>query len=152
MTRAELLDQALHLYASAVSLIEPVRLRAWSKLSLTMPALKLLFVLRVEGGAPSGVLAERLGVTPSTISGLVDRLERQQLVRRAEDTKDRRVVRNYLTDDGVRMVSDLERQSRSLMSAIMTELDDDQLHRLVHSLGDLMNAAHRCATIATVPV
>ncbi|HZU77174.1 MAG TPA: MarR family transcriptional regulator, partial [Dehalococcoidia bacterium] len=100
MRREDLVEEALRLYLLAVGIVDPVRLRAWADLGLTMPTLKVLLLLREEPGAPSGVLAARLGVSPSTVTGLVDRLAARGFVRRHEDREDRRLVRNVLTEEG----------------------------------------------------
>lgn len=151
MNRTELAEQTLRLYSRAIGLIDPVRLHAWSDLGLTMPTLKVLYLLRDDPGTPAGVLAAQLGVTPSTVTGLVDRLVRQNLVRRNEDPLDRRLVRNFLTDEGLQATSDLERRSRSLMTDILAELDDETLGQLVQALSALLQAAERRSARAAVP-
>src|SRR5579883_334016 len=145
MSREQKRDEALRLYTRAIGLVDPVRLRAWSDLGLTMPTLKVLYLLRQDPGTPAGALASMLGVTPSTVTGLVDRLVKQNLVSRHEDRQDRRLVRNFLTEDGLRAINDLERQSRAIMTNIVDELDDDALAGLVQALGDLLAAAERHA-------
>jgi DNA-binding MarR family transcriptional regulator len=67
-----------------------------------MPQLRILFMLTVKDGATPGYLAERMRVTPSTITGLTDRLVRQDFIRRDEDSKDRRLVRLHITENGGR--------------------------------------------------
>jgi len=48
--------------------------------------------LGVEGGRSMASLAQQLGVTPSTMTGLVDRLEEQGFVRREPHASDRRAT------------------------------------------------------------
>ena len=143
MTRAQDTERALQLFNTSVTLIDPVRLRAWADLGLTVPTLKVLFLLREGPGMPAGLLAQQLGVTPSTITGLVDRLVAQGLVRREEDPRDRRLVRNFLTEDGTSTAGDIQRQARDLVSRVLAELDDEQLERLCVALNDLVEASHK---------
>src|SRR5579875_3476096 len=143
MTRTQDTDRALTLFNAAVTLVDPVRLRAWADLGLTVPTLKVLFLLREGPGMPAGLLAQQLGVTPSTITGLVDRLVAQGLVRREEDPRDRRLVRNYLTTEGASTAGDIQRQARDLIAQVLAELDDAQLNRLCTALEDLIDAAKR---------
>jgi DNA-binding MarR family transcriptional regulator len=103
--------------------------------------MRLLWALRDEDGLPVGALAEHLGVNPSTITGHVDRLVRQGLVRRDEDPADRRIVRNYLTEDGAATVTALRRIAGHYIINILKRLDDGQLDRLEASLADLNAAA-----------
>jgi DNA-binding MarR family transcriptional regulator len=60
-------------------------------------------VLRIVGrfpGIPAGHLARMLHVHPSTLTGVVQRLERQRLLRRRADPRDARRVLLSLTEQG----------------------------------------------------
>src|SRR5205807_10657839 len=87
--RHERVRHVARLYGDAVGIIDALRIQAWSEDGLTVAQLRLLWVLRDEDGLPVGALADRLGVNPSTITGHVDRLVKQDLVRREEDASDR---------------------------------------------------------------
>lgn len=62
------------------------------KLRLTFPQALALNVLGEEGPLPISVLAERTGSANSTVSGIVDRLEKLGLARRERSEQDRRVI------------------------------------------------------------
>lgn len=96
----KILDQAMGLYLRATGIIDPFRMRTWKGLELTVTQLLILLMLRETPGVPAGALAESLRVTPPTVTGLVDRLVRCGAVRRDEDPRDRRLVRNVLTERG----------------------------------------------------
>jgi hypothetical protein len=53
----EILDKAMDLYLRAASLIDPMRVRAWKELELTVTQLIVLFLLREAPGTPAGALA-----------------------------------------------------------------------------------------------
>ena len=139
--RLERLRVAAVTYGEAVGIIDTLRIKGWSEDGLTIPQLRLLWTLRDEDGQPVGALAEHLGVNPSTITGHVDRLVRQGLVRREEDPSDRRIVRNYLTANGASTVGTLRRIAGAFMMNILKRLSDDQLERLTAGLEDLNRAA-----------
>ncbi len=105
-----------------------------------MTQLRVLFILREDEGAFAGALAERLRVTPSTLTRIVDRLVKQGLVRRAANHGDRRIVCHYLTAAGARTVEELERRGRARMNEVMDRLSGSQLERLVLALEDLASA------------
>jgi DNA-binding MarR family transcriptional regulator len=98
-------------------------------------------MLRATPGAPAGVLAENLRVTPPTVTGLVDRLVRSGAVRREEDPKDRRLVRNTLTERGQEVLGEVEREGRTFLGQLFERLSPEQLSRLVESLEALVVAA-----------
>ncbi|HEX5479781.1 MAG TPA: MarR family transcriptional regulator [Dehalococcoidia bacterium] len=139
--RLERLKQVARLYGDAVGIIDALRIQYWSEGGLTLAQLRLLWALRDEDGLPVGSLAELLGVNPSTITGHVDRLVKQGLVRREEDSVDRRIVRNFLTDDGRVVVTSVLQVAGGYVMNILRRLDDAQLDGLVQALGDLNEAA-----------
>lgn len=138
----ELLLRVVRLYGDAVGIIDALRIEGWSEDGLTIPQMRLIWALRDEDGLPVGTLAELLGVNPSTITGHVDRLVRQGLVRREEDAGDRRIVRNFLTDEGTVTVDAIRRIAGIYMLNILKRLDESQLTRLGEALDDLNAAAH----------
>src|SRR5918998_4998879 len=71
----------------------------WPEIELTMPQLRALGLL---GRAPQrmGDLAAYLGISLSSATSLVERLEGKGLVERTHDPVDRRVVHCHLTADG----------------------------------------------------
>jgi DNA-binding MarR family transcriptional regulator len=139
--RLDQLVRVAEAYGEALGIIDRLRIQGWSEDGLTIPQMRLLWTLRDEDGQPVGALAEHLGVNPSTITGHVDRLVRQGLVRREEDAGDRRIVRNFLTDEGSITVSALRRIAGMHIINILKRLDDTQLDRLEAALGDLNRAS-----------
>jgi DNA-binding MarR family transcriptional regulator len=137
----EILEKAMGLYLSAASIIDPIRVRTWKELELTVTQLRVLFTLREVPGMPAGALAEQLRVTPPTVTGLVDRLVRMGVVRREEDPKDRRLVRNVLTERGEEALGEVEREGRAFLTQLFERLSAGHLSRLVDSLEALVAAA-----------
>jgi DNA-binding MarR family transcriptional regulator len=72
----------------------------WLDLELTMPQFKLLLLVASGKGFRVGDLANKLGVTPPTVTTILDRLVEQGLVRREDDPTDRRLVIARLTSQG----------------------------------------------------
>jgi DNA-binding MarR family transcriptional regulator len=139
--RRDLLVEVAKQYGDAVGIIDALRIKGWSEDGLTIPQMRLLWALRDEDGLPVGALADHLGVNPSTITGHVDRLVRMGLVRREEDPVDRRIVRNFLTEEGTVTVTALRRIAGAFMFNILKRLDDTQLHNLNNALRDLNQAS-----------
>jgi DNA-binding MarR family transcriptional regulator len=136
----EILEKAMGLYLRAASIIDPIRVRKWKEMELTVTQLMVLFLLRDTPGMPAGALAEDLRVTPPTVTGLVDRLVRMGVVRREEDPKDRRLVRNVLTERGEEMLGEVEREGRAFLTELFEHLSAAHLSRLVDCLEALVAA------------
>lgn len=137
----ELLERAIRSYVRSLAIVDPVRLRFWDNRGLTMPQLRIMFMLMEQDGVTPGALAERFHVTPSTITGLTDRLARQRLISRREDRDDRRLVRIYLTTEGRRVVGELEAAGRAYLTEVLERLPADKVGVLAGLLEELWAAA-----------
>ena len=97
----------------------------WFSLPLTMPQLKILIALRVNGPAGAHELAQMMGVSPATMTGIVDRLVAAGHVTRREDPRDRRVRRIELTAEGTRLMDDMmvagDEHHRQLLDRLTVE-------------------------------
>jgi len=71
-------------------------------ISTIRPAyLGVLLSLWDKDGLKANELGKRAGLEPSTMTGLLDRMERDGLVKREPDPNDRRANRIHLTQEGV---------------------------------------------------
>jgi DNA-binding MarR family transcriptional regulator len=117
--------------------------RAWLSVELTMPQLKALMCVAMNDGATSGQIAKKLGVGLSTITGIVDRLAEQNLVTRGEDADDRRITRVRPTPRGRTLVDELLRYRNEAISAVLSELDAEQLQVVETAFTYLIQAAQK---------
>jgi len=87
----------------------------------------------VDGGRiPMGELAEMLDVSPRTVTGLVDNLERDGLVKRVDDPGDRRSVHAELTDQGRERVKALWRGATAGQAELTRGFTEAELIQLRH--------------------
>jgi len=82
--------KAIHNYSFEIS----------DKFGITGPQLWALKTISKNESLPLGELSQKMYLRPSTITGLVDRLEKKGYVLRDRDQKDRRVVKIVLTSKG----------------------------------------------------
>ncbi len=119
------------LTASRVLIAIAARSLAEVSTEITLPQYRALVVLASRGPQQAGDLAHALGVAPSTITRLCDRLIDKGLIsrRRAENSHDRRRVEIELTPAGRDLV-DLVTARRSseigdLVDAIPADMRED---------------------------
>lgn len=110
--------------------------------TLTMQQLKVLILLSFDNNRPSQDVAEELGVSLATATGIIDRLVARDLVIRAEDPRDRRVRRVRLTSAGRALIDDLSDTGISHLRAILKSLDTQSLKDYWRILGKLNAARH----------
>ncbi|MFJ8931336.1 MULTISPECIES: MarR family winged helix-turn-helix transcriptional regulator [unclassified Streptomyces] len=82
-------------------------------------------------------LAERLEVVPRAVTTTVDGLEAADLVRRAPDPTNRRVIRIELTDKGRAALRELRSARRAAAEEILAPLDKEQRAQLTVLLNAL---------------
>jgi len=85
-----------------------------------------------SGRFAMGELAEMLDVSPRTVTGLVDNLERDGLVKRVDDPTDRRSVYAELTDQGRERIDTLWRETAGVQAALTEGLKESELIQLRH--------------------
>jgi DNA-binding MarR family transcriptional regulator len=116
----------------------------WAHHDLTFGQLRLLFVLGQCGPVSIGQLADTLGVTDATASEFVDRVERRGLAIRSHRADDRRVVDCRLSDDGVRLLSEIQgaRQAATRrMLALLTAAELADFDHLIQIMAERLSAA-----------
>lgn len=87
----------------------------------------ILTYLRKYAPAPVGELVRVFGLKPSTLTSLLDRLERAGLVRRELNPADRRSLLVHLTDRGRDLSARLNRQLQKLEDEIRARLRRPEL-------------------------
>jgi len=100
--------------------------------------LGVLMSLWREEGLRASVLGRRAGLEPSSVTGLVDRMERAGLVERRPDPTDRRAQRIGLTARG-REVETLVRETvERLLDELTREIEEDDLDATKRALRALL--------------
>jgi DNA-binding MarR family transcriptional regulator len=89
---------------------------------MTHAGWQLLLALDGTDGLTQREVAERCYVTPATVTGVVDTLERDGLVTRERGTADRRVVRVRLTGEGSSRLAATKRAAGRAMAPVFGDL------------------------------
>ncbi|WAA10195.1 MarR family winged helix-turn-helix transcriptional regulator [Fervidibacillus albus] len=90
----------------------------------------LLSTIFREGGCKLSYLAEKLQVTPSAITVMIDRLEKSQYIVRTPDPQDRRATIVKLTADGEKMLKQSLRERNEIMGRKIAVLNEDEIRLL----------------------
>ena len=141
MEKQELISEIIKLQRKVDRAWRQYQLNAWMDLPLTMAQLKSLFFISNQGSTHSGKLAAALGVTPTNVTGIIDRLVKQGLVSRSEDVQDRRVILLKATGRGEDLVAKLRERRRSYLAEVLERLKLDELTVLARGLDVLARVA-----------
>ena len=110
--------------------------RFLSSYGLTPSQFEILTVLSEEGEIPLNRLSERLCCACSNVTGIVDRLERDGLVKRERSREDRRVILLALTDKGQEVWSSVPQGGCCGMrfDGILDGNEESELRRILEKL------------------
>ena len=116
-----------------------------AEFGITGPQLWAIKTIAQEGSLPLGELSRRMYLHPSTICGVIDRLEDKGYVARLRDidTGDRRVIKVELTLKGKRLASKAPNPIQGKMLYGLRKLKKGELHlihRSVQKLVEIMEA------------
>lgn len=111
----------------------------FARYSLSMGKFTLLMQLSQadEQGLTPSECAERSGVTRATITGLLDGLEREELVKRQTCPGDRRMLSVYLTEKGERLLAQMLPDHFCRTTKLMANLSTTEKKTLIKLLQKL---------------
>jgi MarR family transcriptional regulator, organic hydroperoxide resistance regulator len=101
---------------------------------LTGPQVTVIASLVTRGPMMLTELSRTLGMSHSTASGIVDRLEARGLVQRNPDTADKRRTRIVVTDQVTRYVSELEAGPSGRLSTALASATPEQRRAIAKGL------------------
>jgi len=93
-----------------------------------------LLVLYEYGPLTMGELCKHLITACSTATDLADRMEREGLVERVRDSKDRRVIRMHLLDKGQKVVAAVIKERHYFFQKVLLEYGEEERIRILEGM------------------
>jgi len=113
---------------------------------LTGPQLTVIKILEQLGDLSLSSLSSRIKAKNSTVTGIIDRMEREGLVRRERSEEDRRIVLIRLTDDGRELAGRIEVEPMAIFREALHSLPRRDIEELFRILGALQNHVREAVT------
>ncbi|MDI6871381.1 MAG: MarR family transcriptional regulator [Bacillota bacterium] len=113
------------------------RMEAHDRSGLTIPQLMALRLVTCHPGLTLTDLSRKMGLANSTVSGIVDRLEREGLLLRVPDARDRRVCRVNPTPAAEAHREKYLAARRAALSEVLAGLAPGEVSALRQSLAAL---------------
>lgn len=79
-------------------------------------------------------VAEELGLSNSTTSGIVDRLEKQGIIKRERSQEDRRIVYLFLTTETMKYSEELHSSIETFMKNIFDKVPKEEKQNMIKAL------------------
>lgn len=112
---------------------------------MTAPQLVCLLTLVEQGAITATTISREVFLSPSTVVGILDRLEEKGLVRRERGSKDRRIVTVSVTEEGRRVAEHAPSPLQDTLTEALHTLPLEEQIDIAKSLErvvNLMEAQH----------
>jgi DNA-binding MarR family transcriptional regulator len=126
----EILEAIIYLYTESRRITKELARRA----DLTGPQLTVVKMLETVGDLSLSDLSDRIRAQNSTVTGIIDRMEREGLVVRARSREDKRVIHIKLTDKGARIARDIPVEPMEIFRSALAGLSASETRDLLRIL------------------
>jgi len=100
----------------------------------TFPQLSVISILAKSGEQRVSDISEKMGLSDSTVSGILDRLEQKEILERKRDKDDRRVVKIYLSKGSQKIYQEFHRKRGEYFTHLLKELSDQEIKDIIKGL------------------
>lgn len=138
-----LIDQILQLDNELQRFIRAGWPETWLQINLPLGSTRALLAIESGNASTPRQVAEQLGVGRTTVTGLLDKLEDAQLIRREIDPNDRRSFILRLTTKGQELIRQIDAIRQEQLSRALTQMDGKALQALYIGLEALSEAMKR---------
>jgi DNA-binding MarR family transcriptional regulator len=105
----------------------------------TDPQTPVLRILTITGSVSSPELSRKLYVTPASITGIIDRLEKKELVERIRKQEDRRIALITLTQRGAELSKSIPDPVEKKLISELSDLKPDHIQTLGLAVSEILN-------------
>ncbi len=127
----QVLETIIYLYTESRRITKELARRA----DLTGPQLTVVKILEQIGDLSLSELSERIRAQNSTVTGIIDRMEREGLVVRERSKEDRRVVYIRLTPKGRKLAEEIPVEPMEIFRNALQCLSANETRELLKILG-----------------
>jgi Transcriptional regulators len=115
----------------------------FKEMNLTGPQGMLVMLLAKSGKRKVSELSEMLQLSNSTVSGIIDRLEKQEMVERIRSEEDRRVVYVDITAGARKSVDEHHERVKEKLESMMDKATPTELEEIFNGLKVLEEVIER---------
>lgn len=114
-----------------------------SLIGITLSELRALRFLSEHGSCSMVTLARDQLMTPGGMTGLVDHLEGQNLIRRIRSDSDRRIINIEITKEGERVINRAVSVYQQFMEKSLENLDEEEIQTFLRIVKKMIVSGQR---------
>jgi len=146
--------EVARLFSEVTRIIKAGMRKSYEDVGITLPQSLVIGTLMNIGEMKITELSRELNLSNSTISGIVDRLEKQQLVVRKRSEKDRRMVYVQLTPKFKEVFQGIYKKAEEYFVDLLDSAGSEELVKVIEGLNVLKNTLIKqqegCCYVKTV--
>ena len=100
----------------------------------TLPQFSVISILAKNGEQTVSDISEKMGLSDSTVSGILDRLEQKGIIERKRDKDDRRVVKIYLIKESQPICREFHRKREKYFAGLLKMLSEQEINDIIKGL------------------
>jgi len=127
---AKLFQEVMHLFKQSMS-------KVFEDTGITVPQSMVIGILSKEKTLKISELSNKLGLSNSTISGIIDRLEKQAIVERVRSSDDKRVVYVSLLPKFEEMHRSFNKITEKYFLNVMNKGAPEDIYKIIDGLNTL---------------
>lgn len=104
---------------------------------ITMPQGMVIGILHKQGEMKISELSEKIGLSNSTVSGIIDRLEKQDFVERVRSQEDRRIVFVRLSRQFAKVHKGFDKIAEEQFAKMIESGSEEELNKVIEGLKTL---------------
>jgi DNA-binding MarR family transcriptional regulator len=143
MEKKDLIERIIQYYRTVNRAFTQYDPDAWMGISISIAQVKTLFFIADEKEVNFRKLASAMNVTPSNVTGVVDRLVEQGLLTRTENPSDRRMLMIKLTDKGETLINSLWESRTNQISSVLNRMTPEDLNIVAQGYSLLKRAVEK---------
>lgn len=105
-----------------------------SEYGLTISEFGVLEMLLHKGEQPVQRIAEKILVTSGTVTYVLDKLQKKELIYRRKCTKDKRIFYVCLTEKGKAFISAIFKEHKKFLDELFSSLDEKTKEELIKNM------------------
>lgn len=129
----QVLEAIIYLYTESRRITKELARRA----DLTGPQLTVVKMLEQIGDMSLSELSDKIRAQNSTVTGIIDRMEREELVKRERSKEDRRVVFIRLTAKGRELAREIPVEPMEIFRSALESLSAQEMRDLMRIMTKL---------------
>ncbi len=106
----------------------------YSEYELTVPQLTVVTLLEKHGALKITDMSIEMKISPAAVSGIIDRLEKQNLVKRVRSDLDKRKVFVSLTDNFSNSHQNMDQNLSRYLQLLLASKDDSDIQKIIEGL------------------